>query len=107
MFTLFWDMHSGGSAKVEINGKEKCKIYVELPEDEAMSYFEEKFGRDPYNVTCDCCGEDYSINEYDTLEEATSYHREVYGPHGMKTKISVEEYAKRDDVLIIRKADIG
>lgn len=58
MYTRFFDMSSGG--------KEKLKwkvIYIELPEKEAKEYFQNKFNRDPENITCNCCGEDYSIYE--------------------------------------------
>ena len=69
-WTQFWDMHSGGGQKAANH-----KIYIELPQEEAIAYFEKKFGLDPYHVTCDCCGEDYSIEEYDSLGEATAYDR--------------------------------
>jgi hypothetical protein len=89
------DMASGGSTKVA--GKEY--IYIELPEDEAIQVFEQMFNHNPYNVTCDCCGGDYSIRDYDTIEDATNYDRR-------SSTQSVEDYCKRDDVLVIRKSDI-
>lgn len=69
-WTQFWDMHSGGGQKLKW-----AKIYIEAPEKEAISVFYSRFGRNPHRVTCTCCGEDYSITESDTLEEATAYHR--------------------------------
>lgn len=71
MWTQFWDMHSGGGLKEP----PYAKIYIEAPEEEAIRIFEDRFGRDPYNVTCDCCGDDYSIDSEETLEELTGYHR--------------------------------
>jgi len=65
MFTRFSDMCSGGSVKIK--GAEW--IIIEASEDDAVAYFEKRFDRDPYNVTCDCCGGDYSIDEYETLEK--------------------------------------
>ncbi|HET8685878.1 MAG TPA: hypothetical protein VFM18_04355 [Methanosarcina sp.] len=59
MGTEFYDMHSGGSQKLEWG-----KIYIELPEKEAVEYFETKFDRYPYGMTCSCCGPDYHIDEY-------------------------------------------
>ena len=47
MWTKFFDMASGGSEKTDY-----AQIYIELPEDEARKYFEDKFGRDSDNVTC-------------------------------------------------------
>lgn len=104
MWTRFMDMHSGGSCKIKIDGVKKQYIYIELPEGQAVQFFEDKFNCSPYNVTCNCCGEDYSIDESESLEEATEYDRHDWST---KESVSVEEYAKRDDVLIIRKADMG
>jgi hypothetical protein len=98
MWTRFMDMHSGGSCKIKIDGTEKQYIYIELPEDQAISYFERVFDRHPYNITCDCCGEDYSIDEAETLEDASSYDRQDWRT---KEYSSVEEYSNRPYVLII------
>lgn len=107
MWTLFWDMHSGGSAKVVIDGKKKEKIYIELPEEEAINYFEQRFDRNPYNVTCDCCGEDYSIYSEESIEYLSDFHRDYWTLDGVKKKLTVEEYAQRDDVMIIYAKDIA
>ena len=77
MWTEFFDMHSGGSKKTEWE-----KICIELEEDEAVEYFKKRFNIDPHNVTCDCCGSDFSVDE----EE--------------------EEHIKNDEVLIITRAEI-
>lgn len=69
-WTQFWDMHSGGKQKLQW-----AQIFVELPQDEAVAWFESRFGRSPDHVTCSCCGADYSVNESPTVEEATAYHR--------------------------------
>ena len=58
LFTKFMDMHSGGGCKL---GAEY--IYIQADEDDATAIFKGVFDIDPYNVTCDCCGEDYSIYE--------------------------------------------
>ena len=70
-WTLFWDMHSGGGQKDKFT-----QCFIQAPREEAVSIFIAKFGHDPRNVTCPTCGEDYSINEFDSLEEATAYHRD-------------------------------
>jgi hypothetical protein len=57
-FTAFMDMYSGGSQKL---GAEY--IYIEASEDVAADIFEEIFSRDPRNVTCRCCGEDFFWHE--------------------------------------------
>jgi len=86
MWTQFWDMHSGGDQKLDW-----AHIYIEQPEDEARATFERVFGRDPENVTCRCCGEDYTIQEYDTLEEATAYHRGCLSSSKLQRYIEPEE----------------
>lgn len=112
MWTLFWDMHSGGDLKLNWS-----KIYVELPRDRAIEYFKTRFGRDPYNVTCSCCGEDYSISEEDTLEQVSGYHRNcAYDVNTDKYVessddscyfIPLDDYRKLEDVLIISWEDMS
>jgi len=72
-WTRFMDMHSGGGLKEEWQ-----YIYIEASLEEAKSVFYSRFGHNPERVTCTCCGEDYSISEYKTLEEATAYDRHCY-----------------------------
>lgn len=60
MWTKFFDMSSGGSEKLDAG-----VIWIEASEDEAIPIFEQIFDRDPYNVTCACCGSDYSVYETD------------------------------------------
>ena len=71
-WTQFWDMHSGGGCKEPPYDK----IYIEAPESEATTIFYNRFGHNPERVTCTCCGEDYSITEYESLEDATACHRD-------------------------------
>jgi hypothetical protein len=126
-WTLFWDMHSGGGTKVG----NYAKIYVQAPYDEAVDWFTDRY-RDPHYVTCECCGPDYSVNEYPTLEKATRFHRErsdyktakynAYRklglrpwddelPDDVRATIpqrydSVMEYVQRKDVLVIYARDM-
>lgn len=69
-WTSFMDMHSGGDQKLNYG-----MIFIEAPEEEAKVIFQNRLGRDPENVTCDCCGEDYSTLEGDSLAEVTAYDR--------------------------------
>ncbi len=67
----FHDMHSGGGQKTRW-----ARIYIEAAtESDACAVFQSKTERDPHNVTCDCCGEDYSINESPSLAQASGYER--------------------------------
>lgn len=88
MWTKFWDMNSGGGLKESPYGL----IYIEAPEQEAKSVFHARFGHNPERVTCTCCGEDYSISEYETLDEATKYHRKSQ---------TLNAYLTHQDILIL------
>lgn len=92
MWTRFYDMSSGGGRKLQWNF-----IYIEAGKKDAIRVFGELFGRDPENVTCRCCGGDYSINEYPSLEDASSYERR---------ERTLETYVTRSDVKVLRETDI-
>ena len=127
VWTQFMDMHSGGGSKLKWD-----YIYIEAPAGRAEEIFEEKFDRNPHNVTCDCCGSDYSVQEEKTLEQATGYHRrceydsklkkyverqntdmkEYYKGKEWKDylkrnkHITIKEYEKQKNVLILRNKDL-
>lgn len=70
MWTRFMDMYSGGSLK------EKWQyIYIEAPQEEAELIFYNRFGHNPHRVSCTCCGSDYSIDDAESIEDATGYDR--------------------------------
>jgi hypothetical protein len=69
--TRFMDMHSGGRLKTPFT-----HIYVDAPLKKSLDIFKETFKRDPDNVTCKCCGEDFVYEEHPSLEEATAYDRD-------------------------------
>lgn len=71
MWTQFMDMHSGGGTKI----KPYEYIYIEAPENEARVIFYNRFGRNPDQVTCTCCGSDYSLSEDEDLTQLTGYNR--------------------------------
>ncbi len=98
-FTRFMDMHSGGGCKTDYE-----YIYIQAPIEKAMTIFEERFGRNPDNVTCDCCGDDYSISESATLEIATGYERgcrwdKAVGDYVEEPGTSYKGYTKLDDYI--------
>jgi hypothetical protein len=92
-WTKFWDMYSGGYSKENHN-----QIFIEAPEKEATLIFYNRFGHNPNRVTCTCCGPDYDIEEYESLEEATEYER--------SGGESLESYLERENVLLIYDKDI-
>ncbi len=69
-WTHFYDMHSGGGSKEEWE-----HIFIEAPEKEAKIIFFNRFGHNANRVSCTCCGNDYSISEHDSLEQATAFER--------------------------------
>ena len=86
----FHDMHSGGGLKTQWH-----HIFIEAPDEEtACRIFTKRTDRDPRNVTCDCCGEDYSINEAVSLAQATGYER---GCRSLITPRVDGRYAQPDD----------
>jgi len=91
-WTRFMDMHSGGGRKLAFE-----YVYIEAAEDEAVRIFEADLDRDPRNVTCRCCGGDYSFNEEDSLEEATQYDRH---------DATIEEWLASPDVKVIRAGEV-
>jgi len=107
-------MHSGGGLK-----EKWARIYIEAPEEEAKIIFYNRFGHNPERVTCTCCGEDYSVHEYESLEQATAFHRNcAYGTkekkwvekpdnkYGRKKLITLEKYLQQKDVLAVYAKDI-
>jgi len=113
VWTSFWDMHSGGGQK-----EQWSKIFIEAPQSEAEVIFQNRFGHNPYRVTCTCCGEDYSVDEHETLEHATGYHRgcaftedgngflEKPSGESWRHYKTLEEYLASEDVLAIYEKDI-
>ena len=83
MWTHFYDMHSGGGSKEPYE-----HIYIEAPLAEAKVIFYNRFGHSPDRVSCTCCGYDYSVSEYETLDEA------------------IKGYAKNEASFFIEKKDI-
>ncbi|RJQ28394.1 hypothetical protein C4565_03765 [Candidatus Parcubacteria bacterium] len=91
-WTLFWDMHSGGSQKEQWG-----HIYIEAPEDEARVIFYNRFGHNPERVTCTCCGEDYSISSHEDLRQLSGFHR---GCRNIKTPRGANGLYQNDDSVI-------
>jgi hypothetical protein len=69
-WTLFNDMHSGGGTKEPYD-----LIFIEGNEAEARAIFVARFGHDPDDVACPCCGSNYSVTEHVSLAIATGWHR--------------------------------
>ena len=101
-WTLFWDMHSGGSQK-----ERQALIFIQAPYNEAEIIFYNRFGHNPNRVTCTCCGPDYSISESPTLDEASLFHRTVkHYPSDKATVQTIKKFLQTGNVLIIKDKDI-
>lgn len=110
----FMDMHSGGNTKEG----DYNYIYIEATEEEAKIIFQNRFGHNPDRVSCTCCGKDYSTSESESLEQVTAYerncryvgHEYIEEPDTKYDKsrklITLENYCKLPNVLIIRKEEI-
>ena len=112
MWTKFMDMHSGGDQK-----EDKQYILIEAPEEEAKVIFYNRFGHNPERITCTCCGEDYSISEYKTLDQATGFERgcafenDVYVERGdtiwhLHKYQTLDEYKQSGNAMFIYASEI-
>ncbi len=72
MWTHFNDMQSGGERKLDYE-----HIFIEAEEFIAIELFERIFRRDPCNVTCSCCGPDYSIYEKEEIQGFYEYSLKI------------------------------
>ncbi len=121
MVFKFTDMNSGGVMK---------SIYKTIlidcdNETEAIELFKARFDRHPRNVTCNCCGYDYTFVDFDSLEDATALDRMCQMSQDYKTfhekpstdedaayfskfnkYVTFDEYIKLStDVLVIKMVD--
>lgn len=64
IWTEFYDMNSGGYQKEKWG-----VIYIEAGHGEAIEVFKKIFNRHPFDVACQCCGEDYYVSSF-VLEKA-------------------------------------
>lgn len=98
--TSFMDMHSGGDAKITRDGVDQDYIYIEAPQKLGVAIFKELYDRDPDNVTCRCCGEDYSVSYNDNLTQATGYARGCeWSDEGYIEKARYSDYKTIDEYL--------
>lgn len=99
----FMDMHSGGDCKESPFEH----IFIQAPLQKAEIIFYNVFGHNPNRVTCTCCGEDYSIIEYESFSEASKYEREGSIFKNRKNKpITIVNFSNKENVLVIRKHEI-
>jgi hypothetical protein len=115
-WTVFNDMHSGGGKKLQW-----AVVYIEASEEVAVRFFRQRFGRDPRNVTCDCCGRDYDIcSERESFVQVSAYHRDCYhdsdtdhfeervrGPESCWKYRTADEYAAGRDAKVIFADEIA
>lgn len=91
MWTQFFDMHSGGLQKTKYE-----HIYINASKTQAIEMFKNYFALDPTASACQCCGEDFSIYEDETLEGITE---------GMLGAMTLQDYLNYEKVLFIFNTD--
>lgn len=113
MWTIFCDTHSHGFPKQQWE-----RIHIEADEDLAREIFFKSFGQCPDERSCNCCGPDYRIEEFEcSLEEATAVfwrhclwdddlQRDVMIPGKEGKYISIEDYMKNSKFLFISSSQI-
>lgn len=94
-WTLLWDMSSGGYHKASFHF-----IFIQAPAEEAVQWANWKWNIHPDNVTCPCCGPDYSVSQ-GKLGDIAAYHFTKYyerrnnNDQDWGYTVSKEEVAKR------------
>ena len=76
MYTIFSDLYSGGHPKTDHG-----LIIIKGKRNTAIKKFKKVFKINPLRTSCQCCGSDYSIYEYETLEQIN----EEYDDYDLKT----------------------
>ncbi len=80
--------------------KDLDTIFMEVKTQSPEEAFKEFFGFSPGGISCECCGQDYSIIEYENLEEATEFdRRRNLEPNGEKQ--SVHSFLKLPGVRFV------
>ena len=92
MWTRFSDMYSGGSKKTLYD-----YLYIEAEQHAAVNAFTHIFGEHPYSVSCNCCGQDFSVREASTLEDASEFER---------GEVPLESYITVQTVKVVYSRDI-
>lgn len=92
MWTTFWDLRSGGSKKTIYD-----YIYIEAEKHAAVNAFTNIFGVNPYSVSCSCCGQDFSVGEAPTLEDASRLERK---------EVPLDSYITNQMVKVVYSRDI-
>jgi len=96
MWTKFFDMSSGGSEKTQWS-----IIVFEAKKKDAIKYANWKWDIHPDNVTCTCCGTDFSASTHETLEQAVEFHLEWGALAGKPAELSL-----RNDILVVPASEL-
>jgi hypothetical protein len=108
-WTIFEDAFADGKIKF----KNFELIIVQASQEEAIPLFMKITNVDPKKVTCKCCGQHFSIREYDSVFQATGFLRgckfdkklgsyvEEEDDFSITRLTSMEEFLEKEEVLII------
>ncbi|MBD3176982.1 MAG: hypothetical protein GF320_17550 [Armatimonadia bacterium] len=93
-WTHFYDSYYMGCEK-----DKKTHIYIEAGRDEALNVFRHRFGQEPTELDCACCGRRYLVAEHPSLDRATKVWREQEG-------VDLDTFLAADHVAVIRASEI-
>ena len=100
VWTHFHDVHTGGRIKLHQFGDYVEDIYIEASEKEASIIFFNRFGINPEQTSCTCCGQDYSIWETDESEidgiDEFGFSYSPFHSRGKKIVIKVYDIAPQE-----------
>lgn len=94
-WTMFWDLHTGGETKIEPYNH----IFVNLDEKTAIQWFKHITGRDPFTNSCRCCGNDYAVDGFESLDDAARYHY----IHDLQRRLYTGDATIPEEIAINRK----
>lgn len=101
-WTKFMDMYSGGMPKVPPYEY----IFIEAKKIVAAGYFVRRFNQNPHGEFCECCGDNYSISEGETLEDLTEGETLEDLTKLEQRMFALEKFLTGDNVLVIQSEEI-
>lgn len=70
MSDIPWTRFSDDLSKGTLKEPPYEEIYIQAPKEESKVIFYKRFGHHADNVTCEGCLEDYSVSQYNSLQDA-------------------------------------
>jgi len=108
VWTYFRDSHTGGRIKLSVldsmgKSHEIEDIYIEAPKAEASVVFFNRFGINPEQISCTCCGDDYMID--DEANESYIDGIDDFEDDGFRTGCLSRNFGRKK--IVIKSYDIA